>query len=94
MSTDQIEDMQFTCPQCGSHHFGSGIDPPVSTPLSQADLDRMEGMCHGYVPSEQRLPNGAPGQRACGFRWWRKDDAKYFRGLGTFRPRTMAGQSP
>jgi hypothetical protein len=85
---DTVEVLEFTCPDCGGHTFGSGIDPPVSTPLSQADLDRMEGMCHGYFETPRE-------NRPCNFRWNRKrDDWKYFRGTGRFIKRTMEGKSP
>lgn len=33
MSRDAIEDVEFTCPQCGSHHFGA---------------NSVQGSCHGY----------------------------------------------
>lgn len=41
-----------------------------------------EGMCHGYL-----------GERICRFIWRRKDDALYFKGSGSFYPRTVMGTS-
>lgn len=100
----QIEDKQFTCPQCGSHHFGSGVDAygPVnpfctycggtgllgeSTCSCKLKNATWSGQCHGVVDKK----DGTAGQ-SCRFQWDRKDDAKYFKGTGKFRPRTSTGR--
>lgn len=93
MSSDElVEDVEFTCPVCGSHHFGSGM--PGITPGDSLDaappfteqeyIEKMEGECHG------RLDDG----RCCVFTWRRKDDSKYFKGRGTFHPRAIIGKAP
>jgi hypothetical protein len=54
---------EFTCPECGSHYWGS-------THLSDGTLERM---CHGFTG------DGTPGNAftACKFTWHERDDAKY-----------------
>lgn len=39
MAEDLIEEREFTCPTCGSHMFGSSMQP-------DGTYDRM---CHGYI---------------------------------------------
>jgi hypothetical protein len=54
---------QFTCPECGSHMFGtSNCNAP--------DRAAMVGHCHG---TEKVLG------RSCRFTWKRSDDAQYFK---------------
>lgn len=72
-----IEDVQFTCPQCGSHEFGSS-DP--------GKPDEMRGHCHGTWTDAQ----GA--DRNCSFSWPRTEDSKYFKGLGTYSQLEFTGQ--
>lgn len=89
---DQVEETEFTCPECGSHTFGT----------SQTD-DGSEGMCHGHV---ENLPQGEPmpgirpvppslGYRPCGFTWKRgaEGDALVFTGTGRFRPAVETAQA-
>lgn len=72
METENIKEvLMFTCPECGSHKFGT------NNCLAE-DAAEMTGECHGTL---QRY--GA--QRAavaCTFQWSRADDAKYFTGTG------------
>ena len=60
----ELMSKRFTCPQCGSHAFGTG-------PLHPERMDEAEGYCHGR--------KGEKGEQPCLFRWKRKDDARYFR---------------
>lgn len=91
-----VADLEFTCPNCGSHHFGTsvrGSQPPSSGPITQIDatpltdeawLALAEGMCNGYREDEQR----------CNFAWPRAEDAKYFKSTGTTHPRTVIEEAP
>lgn len=70
---------EFTCPKCGSHHFGTA-DPtfaerkkPASIEESRFDFNNHAiGHCNGYIKeSDTKITQ-------CRFNWRRKDDAKYF----------------
>ena len=80
---DQVENKQFTCPKCGSHKFGSSLA------TGTVQNGTWHGHCHGVVQV-----NPAAAARNCGFIWPRSEDAKYFRGTGTFYPASGAGQAP
>jgi hypothetical protein len=58
---------EFTCPQCGSHYFGTAFKAGF-------DWSEAVGHCHGYVGT-------APDLRSCRFSWKRTDDATVFRPL-------------
>ncbi len=77
-----LEGTTFTCPKCGSHMFGT----------STAD-DKSTGYCHGYVdaPAAEGV---APGRQQCGYSWERSrtNDAKCFKGTGSFTPRVQVAQ--
>ena len=81
---DMIEQTQFTCPQCGSHEFGTDL---TGVNLNRLDLNGGMGVCHGV----RRYVRGAVAQYPCGFRWQRRNDALYFRPTGQFIPRTHVG---
>lgn len=93
--SDQVEDLEFTCPKCGSHKFGTALNDgalPLDAPLAevQASFDgHATGFCHGTV-RVQRFFSIA--ETTCGFTWPRSEDAKYFRRTGRFRPRRVAAQ--
>lgn len=69
--TEQFAAMEFTCPSCGGHTFGT-----TTTDASSI------GTCYGSRVS-MVLPDNAqrdPGEgyRPCDFTWNRDDDARYF----------------
>lgn len=85
---EQVEEMEFTCPKCGSHAFGTST------------LDgKSEGLCHGYVEATQG--DAAPGVKhfpgpamtQCGFTWDRAEDSTVFQGTGRFRPAVETAQA-
>lgn len=74
--SELIDEVEFTCPRCGGHQFGTTLDmTALADPMSG------EGVCHGY------LGFGRP----CGFTWPRRDDAKHFRPTGRKMPRVHVG---
>ena len=93
------EDVQFTCPQCGSHEFGSGFDsfsPPSANCQYCHGRGRIgRGACSCTYDTERgaKMSGCCHGPGGCRFTWDRKDDAKYFKGLGTFRPIAGTGIS-
>ena len=78
---NQIENQRFTCPECGSDRFGSAQGPGGGI---------WRGYCHGTVHGKK------PGEAElnCKFSWPRSEDAKYFKGTGTFSPASAVGQAP
>ena len=75
----KIEQLEFTCPVCGSHHFGTHwVSTPGMTPEQSDQSFKMtaEGYCHG---------------EGCHFKWARRDDALCFRGTGVYREQTVTG---
>lgn len=56
-------DTEFTCPECGSHCFGTTKHPSSGL---------LRGWCHGT-----KMVEGA--SSPCGFTWGRTDDFKVFR---------------
>ncbi len=56
---------EFTCPECGSHRWGSSGTDDEGQPLN--------GHCNGYIKASGAL------LRACRFTWLRANDALYFR---------------
>jgi hypothetical protein len=92
MTDEMVEVLEFTCPLCGSHSFGSGMPwnlRSIGRPFTEAEFQQhMEGQCHGRYETPRE-------SRACDFRWNRgRDDAKYFRGTGRFMKRTVKGEMP
>ena len=92
--TTMIEDTEFTCPLCGSHKWGTSCDELAAfndLPASERTVSNMSkifdehaiGWCHGYT-------SAGP----CQFKWQRRDDAKHFRGLGTYNNGTSTGRAP
>ena len=69
-----IDITEFTCPRCGSHKFGTTLDP-----MRRLDLRTSVGHCHG--DRTVRTVGGISLVR-CEFSWSRVDDAKYFRKTG------------
>ena len=70
MAFKPTDDTEFTCPECGSHEFG--------TSNCRAPFEEMKGHCNGV--READAPGYAP--RRCTFTWARKDDEKYFKVVG------------
>ena len=64
-SSEGVQD-KFTCPNCGSHSFG--------TSSATEHHDQWVRHCHGWIVQEDRSFT------RCGFQWPYADDAKY--GLG------------
>ena len=88
---DLVEEMEFTCPECGSHAFGTSTAGGES-----------QGMCHGYTevtPQGEVAPGIKPvpgfGTRPCGFTWKRTEegDAQCFKGTGRFRSAVETAQA-
>jgi hypothetical protein len=69
--------LQFTCPECGSHKFGSTCDGGAAGPFPSAEEAQAYfaryawGHCHGQVRTMH-------GEKSCHFSWPRSTDAKYF----------------
>jgi hypothetical protein len=59
-------DLEFTCPTCGGHTWGT-------EDTTHADPAKWIGMCHAATRVD-----GQGGHGACGFKWERGDDARYF----------------
>jgi hypothetical protein len=91
---DQIEEKIFTCPECGSHCWGTsspGLSDMNLAELSQQELvelfDKISvGNCHGHIPS------GDGSSTSCRFTWPRSEDGKYFVGTGRFFPAMAVGE--
>jgi len=67
---DTYEELEFTCPTCGSHAYGSFKDEKMRRIENKIVLDEWwTGHCNG-----------------CGFTWCRLDDALYMKSTGVFRP--------
>lgn len=75
-----LEGTTFTCPECGSHAFGSsGI----------GDGDAMRGHCHGRVVTKRFTGrHQTHPTEPCSFTWPRneEEDAKVFKGNGHYSP--------
>lgn len=82
MTDDQIEDEDFTCPECSSHYFGTSSEAVHKGMTAAESLAGSTGHCHGY--KGPALP--------CTFTWPRSEDARYFTGNGRFRSRTAVAQ--
>ena len=82
--TERYEEQEFTCPECGSHTFGSGVD----------DDHQVKGYCHGYKNQVVEGRHATSPPTPCKFTWLRTpaEDAKYFKGTGVFRPREETAQ--
>lgn len=78
-----IEGQQFTCPSCGEHQWGTATEGETST-----------GHCHGYVVATLGVFGDGvqPPRRNCSFSWPRTEDAKYFKGTGSFSPKVQTAQ--
>jgi hypothetical protein len=85
MAVDLIDETEFTCPQCGSHKFGTVFEDGVHGVL---DASAMVGYCYG--DKTVRSPVGIRLVR-CPFSWRRNDDAKYFRKTGRQHAATYVG---
>lgn len=79
-----VEGQEFTCPDCGSHAFGtSALNERIS-----------KGFCHGSkaagcLTGRHDTASVVP----CTFNWDRtpEGDAKVFKGNGHFSPRVQTG---
>ena len=84
---EMIDELQFTCPNCGGHEFGT----EWSGNGDISDMSTWEGLCHGYIeaPAEgSRVISYTP----CGFKWDRKTDAQYLHPTGKKHPKYSVGQ--
>lgn len=84
---EMVDELQFTCPKCGSHEWESGWDGKGD----RKDLSNWEGYCHGSVvgPVDQ---SRVLSYRSCTFSWNRgKDDAKYMHPTGRKQPKYGIG---
>ena len=70
-----VEELEFTCPVCRSHTFGS-------TKRSNGVWIRN---CHGYVPSTLE------GMRSCTFYWSSEVDHLHMKSTGRFHPKSGVG---
>lgn len=77
---EMVEGQEFTCPGCGSHAFGSSSDT---------------GYCHGSTMAAPIGRHETTVPVHCAFSWARtpEEDAKYFKGDGTFSPKYQTGMS-
>ena len=68
-------DMQFTCPQCGGHCFGTGTDGYFPEMSHEQWAAASVGVC-----AAPTIMLGMPPQPGgCGFQWRRADDHLYFK---------------
>lgn len=83
---EMFEQREFTCPECGSHRFGSSN-------CNALTIEEMDGHCHGYIfdrPTDGVLEHTTR-VKPCSFTWSRKEDDLYFKGTGQFESRYSTG---
>lgn len=88
-----IEGTQFTCPECGSHAFGTHTTQgPIAEYTTSIDNKYM-GVCHGYAEAKKILSRHeiAPVKK-CTFTWPREEDDKYLKGTNHYSPALMTAQ--